>query len=158
MASDLIKAADDARRLLRGFTALAQVAEALEQVGQLEQRGVEAQARLDALLPQIEVAKTDVLVAKGKAKQITADAEEKATKLVAAAEVSATKTVVKAEDEAQAKQMLAERSLAQAADREAAALASAARALETRDALLKECEALEVRLAKAQASVAKLLG
>ena len=158
MASDLIKAADDARRLLRGFKAFAEVAEALEVAGQAEQRKLEAETQLAAIQPQIEVAKTDVLIAKGKAKQITADAEEKATKLVAAAEVSATQIVVRAEAEAAGAVKATDNAVLQAKESARAAREAYSQALHDRDALLKECEAHEVRLAKAQASIAKLLG
>ena len=158
MSNDLIKAADDARRLLRGFKAFAEVADALEAVGQLELRAKEAANILAGLQVQVAAAQTDVSIAKVEASEIVADAKSAAGKLVAKAEVKASEILGAAQTaakdvEAKATDLVANRlaeSVSAAAARDSALVKS--------DALVKECEALEARLAKAQASVAKLLG
>ena len=158
MATDLMKAADDARRILKGFKAFAEVADALEAAGQVEQRTVEAQRVLAEIQPQVAAARAEIDKAQAEAKQVLADAKAQADKLVAKAEDRASEILAAAQAEASqaltdADQLVAER-------KGAAVSAAAARdtALVKRDALLKECNELEARLAKAQASIAKLLG
>lgn len=158
MATDLIKAADDARRLLRGFKAFAEVAEALEAAGQAEQRKLEAETQLGAIKPQIEAAKTDVLVAKNKAKEIVSLAEEQAAKRITAAEIKAQQIVTEAHSKAIDIVVAAEVTANNAMVASKKAVEATEKAAAERDALLKECQTLEARLAKAQASIAKLLG
>lgn len=158
MAIDMTKAADDARRLLRGFKAFAEVAEALEAAGQAEQRKLEAEVQLGALRPQIEAAKTDVLVAKAKAKEIVSLAEEQAAKRITAAEINAAQIVAEAKRKAVDIVAAADVVANNAALASRKAVEATEKAATERDALLKECQTLEARLAKAQASIAKLLG
>jgi chromosome segregation ATPase len=100
----LTQAADEVRKILRGFRAVEQVSEALEQVGSIENAAKEAQATLAALNVKIEEAtaalklaeemlskvKDDQKVAKDAAKKsadaIIAKAEEKAAQIVAETE------------------------------------------------------------------------
>ena len=158
MSNDLIKAADDARRLLRGFKAFAEVADALEAVGQLELRAKEATNILAGLQVQVADAQAALVTYKDEASRLQAAGKDHAAKLVAKAEVKASEILGAAQTaakdvEAKATDLVANR-LAESVS--AAALRDSA--LVKRDALLKEGEALEARLAKAQASVAKLLG
>ena len=158
MSTDLIKAADDARRLLRGFGALSQVAEALEAVGQLELRAKEATNILAGLQVQVADAQAALAEHKAAAKHHIESTRDQAGKLTAKAEVKASEILGAAQTEAKAFETTANE-LVTARQAEAVSAAAARdSALVKRDALLKECEALEARLAKAQASVAKLLG
>lgn len=158
MSNDLIKAADDARRLLRGFKAFAEVADALESVGQLELRAKEATNILVGLQAQVAAAQTNLEVTRLETLEIMADAKSAAGKLTAKAEVKASEILGAAQTAGKAFETTANEFVTA---RQAEAVSAAAlrdSALVKRDTLVKECEALEARLAKAQASVAKLLG
>lgn len=156
--TNLIKAAHDARLLLKGFKAFADVADALEAAGQLEQRTAEAESQLAALLPKIADARAEVAAAEEQAANTVALASQQAAGLVAKAEVKASEMLAAAQAQAAEKVAAADKLVA---ERQAAAVSAAAErdsALVKRNALDKECSELETRLAKAQASIAKLLG
>lgn len=156
MAANLTKAADDARRLLRGFKAFAEVAEALEAVGQLEQRQAEAEKVLVDLAPKIDAERAElqrlaaqcealVVTARGEADTIKAEAKAAALATVesasrAAAEIAADADALRATAESAA----------------CAALAAAGAELAKRDALEAECVEIEKRADKARAFIAKL--
>lgn len=158
MSNEFIQAADDARRLLRGFAAIETVAAAFENVGQLEQRKGEVEALLKELAKEVQGA-TDTLrdtiekveTANAEAKRMTADA-----KVVADG--------IKSNAEAQAKALAED---AMAAVREAQIAKDNVTALAEihlgeievqRNVLLAEVEALEARAAEAKAYLAKLSG
>jgi DNA polymerase I-like protein with 3'-5' exonuclease and polymerase domains len=156
--SDLFKAAADARLLLKGFKAFAEVAEALEAAGQIEQRTVEATKLLAELQPAVEAAKAEVARAKGAAAQHVDRAKEQASKVIADAEAKAADVVTRLAEQVKLAEAAANDTLAERKSAAVVAMAERDGALVNRNALLKECEALEARLAKAQASIAKLLG
>lgn len=158
MSNDLIKTADDARRLLRGFKAIDELVDAFEDVGKLEQRKDEAEKALASLQPELVAARQSLSTAQAevkseqsKAKAVIADAKEQADEIVKAAGVKAL------EIEAKAQGVLAD-AKNQAAAVALAAQGEAAQAQTLRDELLAECTALEARIGKAQAQIAKLLG
>jgi hypothetical protein len=158
MATDMIKAADDARRILKGFKAFAEVADALEAAGQIELRAAEAQRVLADLQPRIEAGQAAVLEAQARAAQMAAAAHADANRIVSAAELQASETVAAAR---QAAAKLTEDADAVVVKRKAEgvrAMGERDSAMVKRDALVKECTALEQRLADAKAQVAKLLG
>ena len=81
----LTQAADEVKKMLRGFRAVEQVSAALEQVGSLQNAGKEAEKHLESLKADIATtqdnlvsAGAEVTKAKEEAKKIAADAKEKA--------------------------------------------------------------------------------
>lgn len=158
MTTNLLKAADDARRFLKGFKAFAEVADALEAAGQAEQRTAEAETLLADLQGKLEAARTGITKAEREAADKLAEAAEQAAKRVADAEMKAQALLA----DAQAKAASVERAAKAVSDNAAAAMNRAAKgvadAQAQRDALLAEVEALEARLAEAKGQVAKLLG
>lgn len=154
--TDFLKAADDARTLLRGFDAVKTLADAFEQVGTLQQAKAEAEAALAALTPKVEESIRQVAMAEGnmraaelEAKQIVASAKEQALDIVNDARR-------KAEDAAAmevAKARLVEQG---AVDMVNNAQAKVDALVEQRDNVAKEVEALEARVAEAKAFLAKL--
>jgi hypothetical protein len=157
-STDLMKSADDARRLLRGFKAFEEVAASLDAAGQAVQAKEEAERLLASLAPQIAAAESALSQAQDAAKTV----REAAAEVADAARGVAVETTAAAKAEA-VKIVADARAAADAVveERKAAGLQAMSErdgALVKRDALLKECVELEARLAKAQASVAKLLG
>lgn len=157
MAVDLIKAAGDARRLLRGFQAFAEVAAALDAVGQLEQRQAEAEAALIRLGSEHEAAQAALGDARTEAGAIQARAKADADSIKARAD----KILAAADDKLGAAARAAEALRADAQVKHADALENVRRltvdATAQRNKLLAECADLETRLAKAQASINVLL-
>lgn len=158
MSTSLLQAADDARRLLRGFKAFEEVAQALEAAGLIEQRTAEAQRTLTDLLPKIESARQALADAEAHA----GNALSKAGTLVSEATAEAANITRTARVAAQ---RLADEAQATAAEREAQATAKVreadvkvAAATAERDAILAEVNRLESRLTSAKAAAAKLLG
>lgn len=100
--NELLKAADDAKRLLSGFKAIATVADAFEKVGQLQQAKTEAESSLATLQAAITQAKTEVAHAKTKASDLVAKGEAKADELLRAAEDAAKQML----DDAEAKRLV----------------------------------------------------
>jgi hypothetical protein len=158
MSTNLIKAADDARRILKGFKAFAEVADALEAAGQAELRAAEAGKLLADLQPKIDAAKVEVVEAKVQAAGHVEAAKQHAADCVFVAKSEADGILRKAQAAAEALEITASDLLTKRKAEAVSAMAERDAALVKRDALAKECEALEARLAKAQASVAKLLG
>lgn len=156
--NEFLKAADDARRLLSGFKSVAQVADAFEQAGRVVQAKTEAEAKLAFLLTQIETAKVE---AEGLAAKHAADesaAQLRTAELVAAAQAKALTIVADAQTAAANTELAAEQIKAQASALLAQAQTEVLAAVAKREQLEQDCEALEKRLAKAQAQIAKLLG
>lgn len=154
----LIKAADDARRFLRGFKAFEEVAAALEHVGTLEQRAAEARQVLAELQPQIEAAKAEAASAEVKAASIIGDAQIHAEQIKVAAAAKAEALVADADTKAQNIVLQAQADKTKAEDARAAATAETAEVLTKRDKLLIEVKDLEARADKARAYLAKLAG
>ena len=157
-ATEFLQAADEARRLLRGFKALETVAAALDMAGLAEQAKGEAEAALVALKPQIDAAKaelghalTDVALAKSKAAELVDAAHERAAAITAAALEKANES-----------NAAAEAKLADAATRcesmLAAAASSVAESAAERNALVLEIDTLQGKLDKLKAQASKLLG
>ena len=152
-----LKAADDVRRLLRGFAGLAEAADAFEQVGQLEQARDEAQAALTALRGDIEKAKGEVADAKAEAKKLKDqakgkldEAEARAAERLAAAKLEAERIEREARDAAGVALALAQENVTQAK-----ALADVE--IAKRDAAVQELADLEAKITRAQAKIADIL-
>jgi hypothetical protein len=153
-----LQAADEARRLLRGFRAFEEVAQALDAAGLIEQRTAESQRVLAELQPQIESARKALADAEAHA----GNAAAKASTLVNEATANAAEITRAARVEAQ---RLADATEAAAKEREDQATkkvkqadVKTAEAAKARDAIATEVKGLETRLAAAKASAAKLLG
>jgi chromosome segregation ATPase len=96
MSNEFLKAADDARVLLRGFNAVATLANAFEKAGSIVQAMEEAEKALPALQAdtesakaELKQAKADTQKAKDDAKKVTAEAKQVADGIVSAASVKA---------------------------------------------------------------------
>lgn len=156
MATDLIKAADDARRILKGFKAFAEVADALDAAGQIEQRTAEAQRVLADLQPKIEAAKAAVADAEEQASNTLAVASQQAAGLVDSAKVKADRIVSDAQARADRVNATADTVAINAGLTSKKVVEEVKEALAQRNALAKECDELEARLAKAKAYLATL--
>lgn len=156
MSNDVLKAADDARRFLRGFAAINEVATAFEQAGSVLQAKDEAEKALAELRREVAeqqevlaAAERDLAAAKQQARDVVAAAKEKAEQTVA----DATETI--AGMKAGVDTYKAEVTVAC----NAAAKASAKKvdeALAQRLELAAEVKELEARAERARAYIAKL--
>lgn len=156
--SELLKAADDARRLLAGFAGLQTVADALEKAGRLEQAQAEADKTLLQLRADIDQAKKELADATAESARIKKDAKTVADTLTAEAKTKAD-TLIEATNQRVASIMSdVDLQVANAKSHLAEAESQAVIAQEKRDALLLEAKDLESRIAKARAQAAKLLG
>lgn len=158
MSNEFIKAADDARRLLRGFRAFEEVAAALAKTGEIVQARAEAETALAALQPQIAEARAAVSEAMAQADKILADAREEGERITGAAGAKALVLVADAETSAQNIVFEAEGVKVKAEELRAVAHKEAADALDKRDLLAAEVKDLEARAEKARAYLAKLAG
>lgn len=156
MSNELIQAADDARRLLRGFAAFSEVAAALEHVGTLEQRKGEAETLLSATAAELEAAKVErdthleqIEQIRTECKRTTADAKTVAEGIIKSANLKAEDIISDANAAAALTREAAENVRAQA-DAHIVNLAA------ERDALLVETTALEERATAAREYLAKL--
>lgn len=156
MSNELIQAADDARRLLRGFAAIETVAKAFEEVGQLEQRKTEGEAILSDLAAELVAARAELSTHIEQIEQIrteaegtTADAKTVADGIVKSANLRAEDIISDANAAAAETREAAENVRAQA-DAHIVNLAA------ERDAILAETTALEERAAAAREYLAKL--
>lgn len=158
MSNDFLKAADDARRLLRGFKAFEEVAAALEAAGIAEQSKTEALKDVESLRVQIAsekaelaAAKKDAAEARAKAKELIEQAELKAAALLEHTQQKAIAAAEKVRGEADA--YLAAKTA------EVDAVVNQQRKAEARvDSLSVEVKDLEARVEKARAYLAKLAG
>lgn len=145
------KIAEDARTLLRGFNAVANLADAFDNVGNLQQAGAEAKAQLDALAPQIADAKNALALAQAatkKERDAAAQVAQAAADADAAARDEAAKTLAGAKREA--KDIVAGAAAA-ASELTAGAQRELEAATATRDALAAEAKDLEKKVADARA-------
>ena len=150
----LTQAADEVRKILRGFKAVEQVSNALEQVGSIQNAGKEAEALLAAVKAEVAkaqeeltLAKADILNAKEEAKKIAADAKAKVEARMDKVAADAAKMVA----DANAGQT-------EAANRIAAANEELIGIKAECDNAAKELSELESKLAKVKAQAAKMLG
>jgi DNA repair exonuclease SbcCD ATPase subunit len=156
--SDLFKSAESVRKMLRGFKAIEEVAEAMEAVAVLEQRRVEAERVLPGLQEQ-----RDTLVAQAEsAKQALNDTQVAINN--AQAEAVATVAAIKREATDASATLVAE-AQAQARDIVLAAEARVTEAEEklvavtrTKAELEQDCAELEKKMGKLRAQAEKLLG
>jgi chromosome segregation ATPase len=151
---NLIQAADEVRKMLRGFKAIDMVAAALEQAGSVQNAVKEAEKQLVDMRKQVadasatvEASKYEVIIAKDEARKVKADASAKADeKLTKTADKIAT--------------MLADADAAVAAANDKVAT-SEARLVEINDGIRNatiELEAIEKKIAAAKKQVATILG
>lgn len=158
MSNEFLQAADDAKRLLSGFAAVATLAAAFEKAGSLQQAQGEAEAALAAMLPKVAEAMAQVT----QAEENMRAAEREAMVIVANAKAQAADIAIDAQNKADLVLANAESSAASQRAMVQAALDSAehdiAEAAAKRDAIYAECEALEIRANDARAYLAKLAG
>ena len=158
MSNKFIRAADDARRLLQGFKAVQEVADAFELAGTVMQAQAEAQTALDALKPQLEAARAELTNVKSAAK-----AEHvKSLKALGESKSQADLVIKAAQDKADDLLSAARLTLAHAKTEADEIQAAAAEALElsrkARDAVAEEIVALQAKLDELKATAARLLG
>jgi hypothetical protein len=158
MSNKFIRAADDARRLLQGFKAVQEVADAFELAGTVMQAQAEAQAALDAFRPQLEAAKAELANVKSAAKAEHA----KSLKALGESKSQADLVLKAAQDKADDLLSAARLTLAHAKTEADEIQAAAAEALElsrkARDAVAEEIVALQGKLDELRSAAAKLLG
>lgn len=158
MSNEYLKAADDAKRLLAGFKAVADVAEAFEKVGSLVQAEKEAQKSLAELRPELDKVKQQIADGKAKAAELVAAAEKRAEQVVADGQAQADALIASAKASAEKTQAEAGEYLARAKETVEVTNAEVAEAQAKRDGLATECQLLEGKLEKLKAQAAKLLG
>jgi chromosome segregation ATPase len=156
--NEFLKAADDARRLLGGFKAVATIADAFEKVGQLQQAQGEAEVALEKLRADIEAAKRDAqtiaegaAATKAEAEQLISDARWKADETVRKLIADAKGKAAQIEEKVNARADAAERRLSEAEARTQALAIDA-------EVKQKELADLESRIEQARLSIAKILG
>ena len=155
-AAEMTQAADDARRLLRGFRAFEEVAKALDAAGSALQAKEEAEKALAAIAPQLMDAQAELIVFKAQVKMAKQDAKDIVAKANEAADGIRLDATIKAEQIAGAVEVAKADAFAQitdAADRADAELQSKQA---QRDALGVEVLDLEARADKARKYLAKL--
>lgn len=151
---NLTQAADEIRKMLRGFKAVEQVSAALESVGSIQNAGKEAEKALESVKAEINkaqqdliAASTEVLAAKDEAKKIAADAKAKAAERLEKANADANRIVADAQSKADAE-------VVRLSSIQAQAQIEAAK----RDAAAAELAEIEQKITKVKAQAAKLLG
>lgn len=158
MSNEFIKAADEARRLIRGFQALDSVAAALDKAGAAIQAKTEAEAALSGLHKEIADAHAQLDAAKADAKAEIDNAKAKAKKIVDDAAAKADELILGAQAKLDAERAKYEADVQKAAHDLAAALAAADEAEARRDTALRELADIEAKIEKARAYLAKLAG
>jgi hypothetical protein len=152
--SDLINAANEVRKMLKGFKAVEEVSAALEKVGSIENAGKEAEAKLESLKALIASASSDldsgiamVNEAKDQAKKIASDAKAKAEARISKANEDAAEIVAAAT------------AAANAINEEASRAASTVSELVSeKKALAFDLAEIEAKVSKAKAYLTKLAG
>lgn len=151
---NLTQAAEEVRKMLRGFKAVELVSAALENVGSLQNAGQEAEkflagtrAQIEAEKDALEHAQAAVVFAKEEARKVAADAKRKAED-----------RITKADAEIAVKVADADAAVAAASVRYQALEAQSAEAREAVVRARGELEDLESKIAKVKAQAAKLLG
>lgn len=105
----LTQAADEVRKMLRGFRAVEQVAAALDRAGSIENSVRESEAALASVRAQVSAAQaeletknSEIAAAQNKAKALVAEAEQKAKRVVEVAGEQAESIKAAAKSEADA--------------------------------------------------------
>lgn len=158
MSNEFLQAADDAKRLLRGFSAIQTLADAFERAGSLEQAAAEADVKLAKTVPLVEEATQKIALAE----KTMRDAELAARLVAADAKIAADVVVGEAHEDAAEVRAVAAATL-DAAKAQAVGIVSNAEALalamsDRRDSLAQEVTELEFRAESARAYLAKLQG
>lgn len=158
MSNDFLKAADDAKRLLRGFKAFEEVAAALEMAGIAEQSKTDAIKYVESLRVQIaseqvelSAVQKDVAEAKAKAQELIQHAESKAAALLDQAQQNAIFEAEKIRSDADAYLAAKTAELDSVINHKHNAQACV-------DSLSAKVKELEARVEKARAYLAKLAG
>ena len=156
--SQLMKAADECRKLLRGFQAFEEVASALERVGSIEQAQKEAEKAIASLNKQIADAKDDLVRIQAENAEAKAKAKVDIEKRLEEASAEALDIVFKAK--AEAKNVIEDAQLKiNQAQTDVEKLRAEASALEVRKQTAQtEFDAISANLEKVKAQAAKLLG
>lgn len=158
MSNDVLQAADEARRFLRGFAAIEQVATVFEKAGSIIQAIDENEKSLARLQGQVVTAQSTLADLQGEADRVMAKAKDGATAIIDDAKKEALDTrarAKKAADDITAKIQEA----SDAAEFKVADLTVRADELDTRiKAANAELQDILKRTAEAKAQVAKLLG
>lgn len=151
-----LQIADDARRLLRGFAGIEKLAEAFENVGKLEQQGVEIQGKIatlqserTALTAQCEALKMEIKDAQAEGKRTLNDAKAVANTVLEAANTEAAGIISTAQSKAAEIQAASDTAVAGANSK----LAEISAACEAKQDEVKE---LEKKAEKARAFIEKL--
>lgn len=156
--SNALKAASDIRKLAKLYESMADAADALDQIGSLEQAENEAQVRLDKINEELRHQRALREAAELETSDMLAVAQAKADQIMASAVDSA------AELQRQAQEMLAKSRaesalIVEASQQRAAELKQQADAAEDRVvSALAEVTELEKRAEKARAYLFKLVG
>lgn len=154
---DLQKTADDARKLLRGFKAIEDLAKAFEDTASLVQAASEAQRTLDKLRADIGSAQDQLEQARAASNAAVKDAKEQAARLLAEARADAKAVRESAAEAAKRATAAADKKVKEAEDAATAAQAEGVRAVEAKLVAERELAGLEERIAKARATIAELL-
>lgn len=158
MSNEFLQTADAARRLLAGFSAVAEVAKAFEDVGRLEQRKAELEpavlglkAEHDNLTQDLADARAAIDAAKLEASSVRINADAEAARVMADARAAAARLADESEE--QRRLALAEH------DRAVVAQGEELQALRgQRDTLAQELSDLESKIERARAKMAEILG
>jgi hypothetical protein len=156
--TDYVKAAADARQLLRGFRAFDEMAEAFESVGQMIAAKQEAEKTLADVSARIDAAKAELWAVNGSVVKVAADAKAHAASVIKTAEKRAADLIAGAEKNAAEAKEAADALMADAKAALTAARKEAALAVDVRDAAQRELAEIEDKLEKARKQIAKLLG
>lgn len=156
--NELLQAAEDAQRLLRGFTGVQVVADALARAGTVEQQRVEAQTALDALQPQIVAARADLAQLQADAELVTSKAQEIATRITADAYALVAEASAKAQALVLDAQVEALHAKAQAESFVASCAAEVDKRMAMVQAASDELTALNDKIAAAKAAAVAILG
>lgn len=151
-----LQIADDARRLLRGFAGIGKLAEAFENVGKLEQQGVEIQGKIatlqserTALTAQCEALKKEIKDAQAEGKRTLNDAKAVANTVLETANTEAAGIISTAHSKAAEIQAASDIAVAGANSK----LAEISAACDVKQDEVKE---LEKKAEKARAFIEKL--
>ena len=156
--TDYIKAAADARQLLRGFRAFDEMAEAFESVGQMIADKQEAEKTLADVNQRIADAKAELEEISGTVAKVAADAKAQAASVLKTAEKRAADLIAGAEKTASDAKEAAEAMMADAKAAATAARMDATASIQAKDQAQSELAVIEDKLEKARKQIAKLLG
>lgn len=158
MSNEFLKAADDAKRLLKGFAGIQQVADAFEKAGS----AIQAQEEAEKAIPKLQAEAAELITAVGQAKLDVKSAKQDAKDIVAKAQEAAEGILLDANNKAQLVKSEADNFYSTTKTGCEAmvnqAMAKVDEAVAQRDAMAAEVKDLEARADKARAYLAKLQG